>query len=223
MPLITNPFICNKKLEHTIKAKQSDPAFSHRDWSCDELAEVRSHVRRHYRIEQKGMCAYCKNPISLISASNAHVEHIAPKSIYIHFMFEPKNLCVVCADCNEIKRNQEVINDIYDTFKPLSKKGLRKRYPRNSSAFLIVHPHFDNWDDHLLKFGYQYIDRSGKGAYTILVCKLNRFFHEPFGTTDEFVNDVTLADQMRAYLEADSSTARTKILTSLKADMSRLL
>lgn len=208
MPLINNPVICEPHHKLVIQEKISCPNFTHSEWGCDELGEVRSYIRQHYRTEQKGLCAYCKNVISVRSASNAHVEHIAPKSIYLNFIFEPKNLCVVCADCNEIKKNQEIFNLTPDTLRSLPQGSPRQLYPRSSRAFLIVHPHFDNWDDHLLKFGLRYTDKSEKGAFTILSCKLNRYFHQKFGEAEELVDDDILVQQMKDFIESKSTVTR---------------
>jgi hypothetical protein len=223
MPLITNPYSCSKHQSLIIRNKLLESNFNHKDWNSDDLENIRSDIRQHYRNEQNGLCAYCKNIISFRSASNAHIEHIAPKSIYLDFIFETKNLCVVCADCNEIKRNQEVLSAIPDTIKPLSGGIARKIYPRSSGAFLIIHPHFDDWDDHLIKFGHQYTDKSEKGAFTILACKLNRYFHQVFNMDDSFVNDEILVEKMKAYIESGSSLQRTKILEDLKKDLSKSL
>lgn len=222
MPLITNPVICERHHNIAIQQKKSTPGFSHLEWSCDELMEVRTHIRQHYRVEQRGVCAYCKNVISLRSASNAHVEHIAPKSIYLEFIFEPKNLCVVCADCNEIKKNQEILSRPADTLRQLPRGSQRRLYPRSSNAFLIVHPHFDDWDEHIIKFGLRYTDRSEKGAFTILVCKLNRFFHQNFGETDDLIDDDILERQMRDFIESKSTLVRARIIQSLANDLSRI-
>lgn len=221
MPLINKPVTCEAHHNTIIQRKKSSYGFNHSEWGCDELLEVRAHIRQHYRTEQRGVCAYCKNLISFQSASNAHVEHIAPKSLYLKFMFEPKNLCVVCADCNEIKRGQEVFK-APDTLKPLAQGVARQQYPRSSGAFLIVHPHFDNWDEHLMRFGHRYTDKSEKGAFTILTCKLNRYFHQNFGETEELVDDDVLERQMRAFIESKSSLDRARILESLREDMSRI-
>ncbi|WOC25028.1 HNH endonuclease [Pseudoalteromonas sp. N1230-9] len=210
MPLINNTICFSGDDNALIEDKLRLATFSHLDWSANELMPIRSKIRNFYRDEQRGVCAYCKDDVSLRSASNAHVEHIAPKSLYLSFMFEPKNLCVICADCNEIKRNQEVMNEAVDTF-----SNNVKSYPRSSGAFKIVHPLFDNYDEHILKKGRVYIDRSTKGAFTIGVCKLNRYFHE-FGVDDEFVNDEELVGQMNEYIGSQSTLQKAGILNRLR-------
>ncbi|MEE1982781.1 HNH endonuclease [Shewanella xiamenensis] len=210
MPLINNTIFFSEDDKALIEEKRQLGTSSHLDWGANELMPIRSKIRNFYRTEQRGICAYCKSDVSLRSASNAHIEHIAPKSLYLSFMFEPKNLCVICADCNEIKRNQEVLNEVVDTF-----SGKVNRYPRSSSAFKIVHPLFDNYDEHILKKGRVYIDRSAKGAFTIGACKLNRYFHE-FGVDDEFVNDEELVSQMNEYIGSQSTVQKAGILNRLR-------
>ena len=168
MSKINNPVVYDSNHDVLIKRKLSDVSFRHEDWGNEDLKELRKHIRNHYRKEQKSKCVFCKKSISLRSVSNANIEHIAPKSKYIKFLFTSKNLCVACADCNEIKGVKEVFN----------KKNII-RYPRSSSAFKIVHPHFDKWSDYITKTndGY-YVGKDdlgkGKGSYTIFICGLNR-------------------------------------------------
>lgn len=222
MPLINHPVNCQPSHLEAIDRKMAEPTFSHTDWGCDDLLAVRSYIREHYRQEQRGLCAYCKNPISLNSASNAHVEHIAPKSLYLDFIFEAKNLCVICADCNTIKRNQETFGEIPNTLLPLQGGASRRLYPRSSGAFLIVHPHFDEWDRHIQKFGVRYTDRSDKGAFTIKACKLNRFFHQNFDTDDNFIEDDELIGIMNTFIESRSSIEKGQILFQLTQSLSKM-
>ncbi|QUM90198.1 hypothetical protein HWV03_16015 [Moritella sp. 36] len=150
----------------------SDPLFKHSDWNKEELTkelqDLRSYIRGHYRKEQKEKCAYCQKDLSTVSALNCHVEHIVPKSRYDSFMFETKNLCVACADCNQIKNEK-------DTLTLLSGNKVRKKYPRSSSGFSIIHPHFDDYEEHIeIYYRKWYIDLTPKGHFTIGACKLNQ-------------------------------------------------
>lgn len=198
------------------EARSAD--FSHQSWSCDELEAIRSAIRNHYKNEQRGQCAYCRNPVSIHDAMNCHVEHIAPKSKYPQFMFEPKNLCVICSDCNSIKRNQEVMQEEPD---PVVNGRNRRRYPRASSSFFIVHPHFDRWDDHIQVFGKYYVDKSAKGHFTIGACVLNRHLRQ-FGWEPTLINDQQMAGAMTAYLEGTDPVAKASALMRLMRLMQQL-
>lgn len=181
MPDIAKAVKFSPAMKRLVATKLADPTFSYHNWSAVELEELRCYVRDFYRIEQRGYCAYCKNKVSLQAAANCQVEHIVPKSLYRNFMFDPRNLCVVCADCNQIKREQEVLNQSPDT---LSSRGHR-RYPRSGNSFRIVHPHFDTYADHILVVGGLYVDKTAKGHFTIGACNLNRSLRK-FGWEPEF-------------------------------------
>ena len=208
---ITNPVRITADLITVIERVKGQADFTHEKWGSECLEGLRKLVRDHYRAEQRGRCAYCKGPLSLQSAANCHVEHIAPKSKYLSFIFEPKNLCVVCADCNEIKREQEVHNEAPDT---VNNGGRRQIYPRAASAFKIVHPHYDAFDDHIEIFGSYYGDKTDKGHFTIGACKLNRRLRK-FGWEVEF-EDADVANAAQNYLDTKEPLARTRSLQALK-------
>jgi hypothetical protein len=209
---IDNPVVYSRADKDLIEEKLKDPKFTHRNWSDDDLLNFRSVVRRHYRSEQHGICAFCKGPVSLQSAANCHIEHIVPKSRRLEFIFEAKNLCVICADCNEIKRSQETETKIPDT---LTKGDDAKLYPRSSKAFLIVHPHFDEWDKHIIKFGELYADLSDKGAFTIAACILNRRLRE-FGWEVVVTDEISLRSAAEIWLKATDSIVATRALQVMK-------
>ncbi|WP_244156989.1 HNH endonuclease [Pseudomonas coleopterorum] len=191
-----------------IAQKKDDPEFDHTKWSQEDLKGLRAEIRNYYRSIQRLVCVYCKEIVSVRAAHAAPVEHIVPKSQYIEFIFEPKNLCVTCADCNEYKGKNEVM------FEPVIPGRRRKRYPTASSAFQIVHPHFDEYEQHIIKANRVYVDLTPKGHYTIGICKLNRFFHY-FGTCDEFINDAALVEANDLFF----STGVVQINALVKTDV----
>lgn len=159
------------------------PDFNHNHWQIVELEPVRAEIRNFYRTEQRLVCVFCLNTITNRSALGANIEHVAPKSLYPQFMFEPKNLCVICPDCNEYKNNREVFVE------PATNTKNKIKYPIKSEDFVIYQPHFDDYSDHIIRSGHIYVDRTLKGSYTIFVCNLNRFFHR-FGVCEEYLNDL---------------------------------
>jgi len=179
MPIINNYISYSDATKNKIAEIKVEPGYSHTRWKDEDLEQVRSEIRNFYRREQRGSCVYCRGEISLRGAMNASVEHIAPKSLYVHFMFEPKNLCVICADCNEYKSNREVIEDL------VSGNPARK-YPTESARYRIVHPHIDEYNEHIVKAGFIYMERTKKGGHTIYLCNLNRWIHN-FGVSDELL------------------------------------
>lgn len=205
----------SKKSNDTIKLKLST-SFFHTNWGDEDLLEVRKEIRDYYRIEQKGICSYCKQTVSLVAVANCHVEHIVPKSIHLDFTFTPKNLCVICADCNQIKRNQETLGEIEETMTNASR---RKRYPSSSNAFKIVHPHFDNYDEHILVINGCYIDKgSKKGNFTIGACNLNRKL-AVFGWEPNIIDDEKITIEMNSFIDETDPAKRQKHLGNLKKQL----
>lgn len=212
---INSSFDFSKKSRETITLKLSN-SFCHTNWSDDDLQEVRKEIRDFYKNEQRGICSYCKQTVSVVSVANCHVEHIVPKSIHQDFIFNPKNLCVICADCNQIKRDQETLGEIPET---MTKAGMRKRYPSSSNAFKIIHPHFDNYDDHILIINGCYIDKgSKKGNFTIGACNLNRKL-AVFGWEPNIVNDEKITIEMNSFIGETDPEKRKKHLGNLKKQL----
>ena len=202
----------NEPQNALIEAKLRDTSFTHSKWGEVDLKDLRKAIRKFYRQQQDGFCSYCRGPVSLQSAGNCHVEHIAPKSKYRDFIFEPRNLCVICADCSEIKRNQEILGDEPDTVENGSK---RKRYPRSSNAFRVVHPHFDNYYEHIEIFGdYFYVDKTVKGGHTILYCKLNRRLHK-FGWQREYTENAVIMDKAGKLLAETNSSRQRQLIEEI--------
>ncbi|MGF6243474.1 hypothetical protein P3T42_005238 [Paraburkholderia sp. GAS38] len=197
---IAEPVELTPELTDLVAAKAGDPTFTHQDWGCAELEPYRSFVRRYYRAAQNGRCVFCRNDLSLQAAENCQVEHIAPKSRHPQFMFEPKNLCVICADCNTIKRNQEVTATEPDTV--IHREG-RRAYPATSNGFLIVHPHFDEYDEHILIIRGLYFDRTEKGHFTIGACRLNRRLRA-FGWDEQIIDNGALMNAAQRLLDANN-------------------
>lgn len=180
-----------------IRNKRSAIDFTHLSWGDEDLQPVRREVREHYRNEQRLRCAYCLGPVSDRAAEGAPIDHIVPKSLNLHFVFEGRNLCVTCPDCNAIKNSRQVLTEYDEPVDPSV-----RRYPRSSRAFKIVHPHFDEYSEHIYKADKVYIDLSSKGLWTIGVCKLNRFFHR-FGVSDELLGSIETIEQEERFHQGE--------------------
>lgn len=184
-------------------------------WELEEIDSLKKEIRKFYRKEQKILCAFCKYPVSVVYPTNCHIEHIAPKSIHPEYIFEPKNLCVICSDCNQIKRDQETINQIPDTIK----KKYKTKYPDKKEDFLIVHPHYDLYDEHILIVNGFYIDKaSKKGNFTIGACLLNRKFLI-VGWEPQIVDDADLMNNFSDYIEETNFHKRVQKLDQIKRDL----
>ena len=130
-----------------------------------ETQRIKNHISTHTIIAQGGRCAYCER---ILAKGELAIEHIAHKGLYGEFTFEPQNLVTSCTSCNSPGNKGQ--NDTVAA--PVD----RANYTNNK--FTIVHPYFDNPDDHL-----KYIDAdhtafdmtrcSAKGLETIRMFNWN--------------------------------------------------
>jgi hypothetical protein len=134
-------------------------------WSDDSLVDLKQRAKSYYIEIQCFRCCYCNQLIQSTNHRLWDLEHVVPRTSHPRFMFEPINLAAACPDCNGAKAASQ----------PLILKD-RRKYPCRSDAFTILHPHFDEFDDHLYWNGSLiYEPRTLKGKETIYVCDLLRF------------------------------------------------
>lgn len=115
-------------------------------------------------MSQGRLCCYCKEKINSNNFKMWEVEHVLSQIDYFWFTFEPKNLAVTCPDCNTIKSDAKITSSV-----------ARRRLPTRSELYLIVHPHFDVYEEHILKVGLVFHPKSSKGRKTIEICGLLRY------------------------------------------------
>jgi len=137
------------------------------DWTDKIFDLVKKSIKDHYLKEQNYTCCFCKQKIRVKHNRAWDTEHIISRSSHPEFMFHPQNLCVTCIDCNTEKSSKEV----------LSTPKQRVRFPNRSSAYVIIHPHFDIYDDHLrvIVAGQVYEWKTPKGRATHSIYGLDRF------------------------------------------------
>lgn len=138
---------------------------SGKHWEDPTLSDVKSHIKTYYINAQANRCCYCNR----FQASKGHrhwdAEHIVPRSSHANFTFEPLNLAAACPECNTSKSD-----------KPVLKNQRRKTYPKKSSDFTIIHPHYDNFSDNIFVLGeFIYVGKTEKGKKTIYQCDLLRY------------------------------------------------
>lgn len=174
-------------------------------WNDQRFSGVKSAIKTYYRDVQANYCCYCAkhNPVNHGRAWDT--DHVADKNKYPHFMFTPANLAASCPDCNGYKGDKEV-------FKNPGRKG----YPTDGQPFKIVHPHFDNYDDHIANVGYVYVAKTSKGSFTIHACNLFRFSIEHFGNQDEVI-DTRFEEEIEKILSDDDHAAEEALRVLLKA------
>lgn len=114
--------------------------------------EIKEAIKTQLKLLQGTDCAFCGLDLN---SRVINIEHIAPKAatLYPQFMFEKKNLILACSLCNGFEKK-----DTFNTIVNLSPVYL-------NCTFNIIHPYFDNPDDHL-----EYITDPNNGlAYLVQV------------------------------------------------------
>lgn len=136
---------------------------SYKDWySKSKLKPIKSNLKQYLRYVQRNQCCYCRQNLGF-DHRQVDIEHIVDKQDHWTFGFEPKNLALSCPACNSCKTNRETLKDDTAT-----------EYPNNGDGFIIIHPYFDNYSDHIEVHYPVFISKSEKGDNTIEYCKLDR-------------------------------------------------
>lgn len=164
-------------------------------WSDEKYSHVRKTIKDHYLKEQDYTCFFCRQRIVVKSNRAWDAEHIISRSTHPRFMFEPKNLCISCPDCNNEKRDGGVLD-----------REDRVRFPMNSKAYKIVHPHFDSYDEHLdvIVVGKLYRIKTPKGRGTYRIYGLDRFMIDAGLCREEHGNDRVQKLMQSALLDSNN-------------------
>lgn len=140
-------------------------------WDGDEkaLTEIKKEIKDHYLHVQSYRCAYCRQRMVVKHNGMWDTEHIVNKDEFPSFMFEPRNLCVSCKDCNTHKGKKGVL-----------KNKKRKTYPGSANDYTFCHPHYHAYSDHvrIIKEAMLYLPITDEGREMIEICGLLRFVYK---------------------------------------------
>lgn len=160
------PYELSKRESEIIQEVQAQSLSPQKKWEDPRLASLKGKIKKHYIEEQEYKCAYCQVEINTTHGMVWDTEHIIDKDGSPQWMFEALNLCVSCKDCNIAKGTNNV-----------TKGPKYKSFPKKSSNYRIIHPHFDQYFEHIEVaipgVTYRYI--TPKGRYTMDICGLLRY------------------------------------------------
>lgn len=146
-------------------------------WSDAAIKPVKKEIKDHYISEQSRRCAYCRQPMHTDNNGVWDAEHVISKTKNPEFMFVPRNLAISCKDCNLAKSEEEV------------RRVKKVAFPDTSEEYRIVHPHFDDYDQHIGWVGpLCFAKTTGKGTATINMCNLSRYAAMRIGEIEN-IND----------------------------------
>ncbi|MEN4920729.1 hypothetical protein ABE485_18810 [Achromobacter spanius] len=168
---VLNPLVKIDSNQHTHLRRQGAQGGHY--WNIDEhhvdhslVTAYRSEVKDHYYYRQARRCCYCSKELDKHKRSY-DAEHIISKDSCPHLMFETNNIAASCLQCNGAKY---ITNVLAGEAKPDS-------VPIDSKDYIIVHPHLDEWENHLEFDKFERVvakpgDR--KGSETIRICKIEK-------------------------------------------------
>jgi len=182
-------------------------------WAADTVAPVRKAVKDHYIAEQQQLCCYCHQHIATNNNAVWDGEHVISRETKPVFMFEPCNLAVSCKDCNIAKAVTNVL-----------KNKNRVTFPLKSTDYIIVHPHFDDYDDHIHWIGpvvYAAPSDIKKGSNTIEMCDLTRYARQSAGLKGS-VHDRRFRDRVGELLMTRTQDDAADVLAELELQIRKL-
>ncbi|MBM1169923.1 HNH endonuclease [Microvirga arabica] len=131
------------------------------------VKSVKNKIRAHHLERHGDTCCYCRTNLHGGGHFMIDREHVLPKGKYKRFAYEIWNLSVSCKRCNM----QFKIED--DEFVVDKQDGAEFQ---DSSNYRIVHPNYDEWEQHLDRVSqqsnrkllviYAIVNQSEKGRYT---------------------------------------------------------
>lgn len=168
------------------------------------VASFRNEVKDYYFSAQRRRCCYCSFELQHHKLTY-DAEHIIDKDEYPEYMFELNNIASVCKHCNISKSNQ-CISASKQRFQELSV---------NSNEYSIVHPHFDEWEDH-----FQFdeigrivpVDNSPKGRATMKICKIDVINIARLSDEFSFHDKDVVEQTLRAFHEVDEVIRKRELL-----------
>lgn len=211
LPNKLSPVVYKGALKDKVDAFNALPDVSGSYWELTTdgaLSDLKKAIKDHYLIAQDYTCAYCRQRIEVTHNGAWDAEHVVPKDTHPRFMFEPRNLCISCRDCNNNKSNKNVL---------VNKR--RVRYPDKSEDYLVFHPHYDDYDEHVsvLSVAGFYLPKTDKGRALVEVCGLLRFLYK-FSSFQSVSDDlkIKMGKLQSLLMEANDSVTENYILDCIE-------
>lgn len=158
------------------------------DSRANSVVLFKNSLKNELRNLQLGRCCYCRRMLSDDSAT--HLEHIAEKSAAPWIKFEIRNIGLCCGTCNN-KKNSTFLR-LSNRLSRLATAAAGRKVtvlrspvltahlpqlsplPTNTEDYRWVHPHFDNFGDHItIEKGWVFRFNGSKGARTVRGMELN--------------------------------------------------
>jgi uncharacterized protein (TIGR02646 family) len=156
------PAIIDAQLLAKLHAKSAEKQRNMWAYTRGHARSFKDAITTQMVIIQHRRCAYCGGKLP---GDELTRDHIAPKEHHPEFTFFPENLVLACTYCNtECKKATDTITV--------------KQAVYANCTFLIIHPHFDNPDNHITMVGgtdkilIKVVNGSAKGRETVRMFRL---------------------------------------------------
>lgn len=151
------------------------------------VTTFKKQLKSDLRNLQMAQCCFCRRQFA--DNNTVHIEHFVDKSVYSAYTFEIRNLALACGTCNgaknghtlhlssQLRHRAERHGKLHSSWCPALTPALvaGSPYPDAAASFRWVHPHFDDYSDHIeLSRGWIYKRLTLKGYRTIRGAKLNQ-------------------------------------------------
>lgn len=212
--MIKSPILFNHNEQLLINLECDKVDFSSLSWSAEHLKPLKDKIKDHYLSKhiQNNRCPYCRINLHTQHGRVWDIEHIIPRSHAPYFMFEPYNLCLSCVPCNQAKSNKDI------TLGMLVNSKAKKSYPLESTKFKFIHPHFDNYNDHMIiiEEGLFYWALTPKGESTKIICNLDRF-QKFLGISDHDANARMIITLTTASINESNIETKKQLMSQIAA------
>ncbi|WP_137279200.1 HNH endonuclease [Pseudomonas rhizoryzae] len=128
-------------------------------WGWPNFSPIKRRLKEHLLAEQYNTCCYCQRNLSGEFRMILDVEHILPKHVFCHCIFDLPNLAVSCRRCNFHVKGKKV--DFFDKRILLFPKILKSELFKKE-YYDFVHPNLDD------RFAHLCIEVSQKGPKVIV-------------------------------------------------------
>lgn len=151
------------------------------------VTKFKKKLKTDLRVLQLAQCCFCRRQLSDDGAVD--MEHFIDKSLHGAYTFEIQNLALACSTCNGAK-NGHTLHILAKLKRRAERQGKKYSprclaltsalatgapYPTTAISFRWVHPHVDNFSNHIqLTRGWVYTRVTLKGYRTIRSAKLNQ-------------------------------------------------
>lgn len=198
-----NTFVLTTAEAHAIKAAlltskpwdDADKVLGH----AAILANLKKRLRTLHLDRHCNTCCYCKTNLHGAGHFMIDREHVLPKQKFKALSYEVVNISISCKRCNmEYKGNH--LDFIID-------QALAGTSSDNGANYLLVHPNYDRWTDHLRRSSRQ-VNEKVLVKYTVRSADKGRYTYDYFDLKQMEIDSFDKAQGLKGGFSALATRVR---------------